>query len=67
MADAIRTVETQQVTTTLVRKVDCFRKIKNEEGKVEVKRWVDERQVNANLQVVDKGKGGVFRNGARIA
>ena len=62
------TVETKQVTTRSTRTVDSFRKIKDPEtGVVEVKRWQEDRQITANLQVVDKGKGGVFHNGARIA
>ena len=62
-----KNVETQQVTTKSTRTVDSFRKIKGDDGVVEVKRWQEDRQVTANLQVVDKGKGGVFHNGARIA
>jgi hypothetical protein len=63
-----KTIVTQQVTTKSTRTVDCFRKITDAEtGVTEVKRWQDERQVTANLQAVDKGRGGVFHNGARIA
>jgi len=45
---------------------DSFRKIKNDEtGKVEVKRWVEERAVSVTL--VSTEEGAVFHNGARIA
>ena len=68
MTNDERKIDTQQVQTTATHTVDCFRKIKDAEtGVTEVKRWQDERQVGANLQVVDSGKGGVFHNGARIA
>ena len=67
MQNAERKVETKQVTTRSTRTVDSFRKIKGDDGVVSVKRWQEDRQVTANLQVVDKGKGGVFHNGARIA
>ena len=60
-------VETKQVTTKSTRTVDSFRKIKGDDGVVEVKRWQEDRQVTANLQVVDNGKGGIFHRGARIA
>ena len=60
--------ETQQVLTRSTYTTDCFRKIKDKEcGDIGVKRWKEDRQVGANLQVVDRGKGGVFHNGARIA
>ena len=67
MQESTSTVETKQVTTRSTRTVDSFRKIKDDDGVVSVKRWQEDRQVTANLQVVDKGKGGVFHNGARIA
>ncbi len=61
-------IDTQQVQTTSTYETDSFRKVTDKEtGKTEVKRWVEQRQVGANLQVVDSGKGGVFHNGARIA
>ena len=67
MQESTNPVETQQVTTPSTRTGDSFRKIKDDDGVVSVKRWQEERQVTANLQVVDEGKGGVFHNGARIA
>ena len=63
-----RKIDTAQVQTTSTYETDCFRKVQDKEtGVTEVKRWVEQRQVGANLQVVDGGKGGVFHNGARIA
>ncbi len=61
-------IDTQQVMTRSTYETDCMRKVKDTEtGVVEVKRWVEQRQAGANLQVVDSGKGGVFHRGARIA
>ena len=61
-------IETKQVQTTSTYETDCFRIVKDEEtGERTVKRWVEQRQAGANLQVVDNGKGGVFHNGARVA
>lgn len=60
-------VETKQVTTRTTYTTDCFRKIRDEEtGVVSVKRWVEERMICVNLQIV-RGLGAVFHNGARIA
>ena len=44
---------------------DSMRKVRDEEsGKIEVKRWVEERQVVVSITTVDKS---VFHKGARIA
>ena len=68
MANETRHVDTKQMTTRSTYTTDCFRRIKDSEtGETSVKRWQQDNQVSVNLQVVDKGKGGVFHNGARIA
>jgi hypothetical protein len=54
-----QTMNTKNTYTT-----DNFAKIKGEDGKVEVKRWVQERAVSATLTTHE---GGVFYKGARIA
>ena len=65
MKNVERKIENAQVQTTSTYETDSFRKVTDPEtGATEVKRWVEERQINANLQTVD---GGVFHNGARIA
>jgi hypothetical protein len=61
-------IETKQVSTRSTYTTDCFRKITDKEtGVTETKRWQQDHQVMADLQMVDKGKGGIFHNGARIA
>ena len=68
MTNDEKKIDTQQMTTRSTYETDCFRKVTDKEtGKTEVKRWVEQRQASVNLQVVDKGKGGVFHNGARVA
>jgi hypothetical protein len=65
MKTAEKNVKTTSVPTRSTYTTDCFRKVTDKEtGVTEVKRWVEERQVNANLQTCD---GGVFHNGARVA
>lgn len=44
---------------------DCFRKIKNEDGTVEVKRWVEERPVRTSIHT-DPETGFKFWKGARV-
>jgi len=61
------TTDTRQMMTRSTHTVDCFRKIKDAEtGVTEVKRWQEDRQVGANLQLVPS-MNAVFHNGARIA
>lgn len=54
----------KQMPTRSTHTVDCFRKIRGDDGVVEVKRWQDERNVTVNLTIAN---GGVFHRGARIA
>ena len=57
--------KTKSIPTRSTYETDSFRKITDPEtGEVEVKRWVETRQVNANLSTHE---GSVFHNGARIA
>lgn len=54
----------QQAQTASTYTTDCFRAVKDEDGDVLVKRWVEERQVAVTLVTHE---GGVFHRGARIA
>lgn len=47
-------------------KTDCFRAVKDGDGDVVVKRWVEDRPVVATL-AIDREAGAVFHRGARIA
>lgn len=52
--------------TTSKYTTDSFRKIKDEDGKTTVKRWVEERQVAVTLHTYEDIEG-VFWKGARVA
>lgn len=57
-------IKNVHVTTKSTYTTDCYRKIKDSDGVVTVKRWVQDMSIGANLQAVGKS---IFHNGARIA
>lgn len=52
--------------TTSTYTTDCFRAVKDEDGDMVVKRWVEERQVAVTLNTYPEVEG-VFWKGARVA
>ena len=58
-------MKTKNIPTRSTYTTDCFRKVADPEtGKVEVKRWVEERAASVDLI---SHEGAVFFRGARIA
>jgi hypothetical protein len=54
----------ETMNTKNTYRTDCMRRVKGEDGKLSVKRWVEDRAVSATLTTHE---GGVFYKGARIA
>ena len=59
------TIEVNHHPINHTYETDCFRAVKDEDGDVVVKRWVEPRQVVVAITTTEDGR--VFHRGARIA